>query len=246
MLRVSVHAGPLAATSRYNCLAWVDIGYEKLKAIADYKTVLFQRGVGATMPAPIYGYPRWSATLWDLTARAIALGLRTEPECLTEEVPQVSRTKKRCAFASQVCAVIEHVPASGLRRRTLATADIEQVGRSRGTYVARFEEHTMAKHVTEPFDFRPDHLSAAELLLHACLVRLTGKSEMPPRPGVRVPPKIELAGLVHVPIHRLVEPAKTGFVSWLHFNGAPPLEYAGAPLGIAPETLYKRFLDEAI
>ena len=246
MLHVSIHAGPIDAVSRYNRLAWLDIGYEKLAAVADYKTVLFQSGIGATMPAPLYGYPRWSATLWDLTARAIALGLRPDLDCLTEEVPPILRTKKRFAFANQVCAIIEHAPASGQYRKTLAMADITQAGRTRGTYIARFEEHTMARHVSEPFEYRPDYLSAAELLLHACLVRLTGKSELPPRPDLCVPPDLEVNGKAYVAIHRLVEPAKTGFTSWLHYNGAPPLNHAGAPLGIAAESLYTRFLKEAI
>jgi len=112
MLKVSIHAGPSEAVSRFNLLGWLDIGYEKLAPVADYKTFLFQSGVGASLPTSIYAYPRWSASLWDLTARAIALGLRTELDCLTEEVPTVQREGKAFAFAKQICALIEHVPPS--------------------------------------------------------------------------------------------------------------------------------------
>jgi hypothetical protein len=40
MLRVSIHAGPLATISRFNRLDWLDIGYQQLEANADYKIVL--------------------------------------------------------------------------------------------------------------------------------------------------------------------------------------------------------------
>lgn len=45
MLKVSVHAGPLASASRFNLVAWVDIGYERLEPVADYKTVLYQGAI---------------------------------------------------------------------------------------------------------------------------------------------------------------------------------------------------------
>ncbi len=247
MLKVSIHAGALATATRFNLLAWLDIGYEKLAPVATYKTILFQNGVGATPPTAIYDYPRWSASLWDLVARAIALGLRSDVDCLTEEVPTVTISRKRGAFARQVSALIEHVPTTGSeRRRTLGSVDIVQAGRTRGTYIARFEEHTMGRHVTEPFAFRPDYLRPAELLLHACLIRLAGKPELPVRPSLCVPTPVEVDGRRYVPIHRLVEPARTGFVTWLHHSGKPPAEHQGAPQGIAPESLYLKFLSEAV
>lgn len=245
MLRVSIHAGPLAEASRYNLLAWLDIGYEKLAPIADYKGVLFQSGLGATPPYALASYPRWSASLWDLTARAIALGLNFEEP--SETVPEVTHPRKGCAFASEISALIEHLPGGQtIRRRTLASASIRQVGRRRGSYEAHFDEHTMKRHSTEPFLFTPEVMRPAELLLHACLVRLTGTQEMPARPGLCVPKPIEFEGLSYVPIHGLVEPARTGFRNWLHEWSEPPLEHEGAPLGIAPEPLYVKFLQSAI
>jgi hypothetical protein len=246
MLRLSIHAVALDTASRFNLLAWLDIGYDKLEPIADYKTMLYQAGVGAMLPAPIYNYPRWSASLWNLTARALALGLREDPENITEEVPPFVATDKRFAFADQMCALIEHLPTAGNRhRRTLSSAEIKQVGRKRGHYVATFDEHTMKLRVTAPFMFRPAHLQAAELVLHACLIHLNGKPEMPPRPALCVPPPLKLNGQRFVQIHQLVEPARTGFVTWLYHNDAAPLEHKTAPLGVAPESLYVRFLKEA-
>jgi hypothetical protein len=125
MLRVSIHAGPMADISRYNLLAWLDIGYEKLAPIADYKVVLFQSGLGATPPYTLENYPRWSASLWDLTARAIALGLNADER--SETVPDVTHPRKGCAFASEISALIEHLPGGqSIRRRTLASASIRR------------------------------------------------------------------------------------------------------------------------
>jgi len=53
MLRVTIHAGGLNTATRFTQRAWLDIGYEKLAPVADYKTVLFQSGFGASVPAPI-------------------------------------------------------------------------------------------------------------------------------------------------------------------------------------------------
>jgi hypothetical protein len=75
MLRVSIHAGPLAKISRSNRLDWLDIGYQKLAPAADYKIVLFKIGEGALPPVGLPSYPRWSASLWDLAARSIARSL---------------------------------------------------------------------------------------------------------------------------------------------------------------------------
>lgn len=63
MLRVNIHAGPLSKIYRYNLVAWLDIAYEKLAPIANYKTILFEAGHGATLPVPLENYPRWSAKL---------------------------------------------------------------------------------------------------------------------------------------------------------------------------------------
>lgn len=247
MLRVSIHAGPLKQVSRYNLVAWLDIAYEKLEPIANYKTVLFESGIGATMPIPLNSYPRWSASLWDLIARALALGLSPDQDNPVETVQEVVPGDKYFAFANQVCALIEHHPAAGADyRKTLGSVEIAQVGRSRGKYVARFDEHTLPRLVTDPFEFAPAYLRLPELLLHACLVRLTGTKVMPPRPALCVPVPIVKDGLNYVALHDLVEPARTGFAGWLHKFSEPPVEHESAPLGIAPETLYVKFLTEAV
>lgn len=246
MLKVSIHAGPLKNISPFNALGWVEIAYERLQPIADYKTMLYEKGVGAQPQTSVYTYPRWSASLWDLTARALALGLREDQDCLNEEVPPVV-VKKPFAFASEICAVIEHTPPAGEQhRRQLATASISQVGRKRGTYVATFDEHTATTKTTAPFTFHPAQMRPAELLLHACLYHLSGACTLPPRPGLCIPNPILDNGEKYVPIHRLVEPARTGFTRWLFHIGIPPVEHGSAALGMAKEALYVQFLREAV
>ncbi len=50
MLRLTIHAGPLEDVSRFNQLARLDIVYDKLSPLADYKVVLLERN--RDVPAP--------------------------------------------------------------------------------------------------------------------------------------------------------------------------------------------------
>lgn len=248
MLKVSMHVGPVETASVSNRLAWLDIGYDKLEPIADYKTVLYQNGIGESPQGIVYNYPRWSSSLWDLTARALALGLRPDPECIDVVVPPLVQTRKRFAFIGKMCALIEHFPGAGEgNRRTLASATVNQVKRQRGRYIARFEEHATAGAVsTEEFAFTPDTLRASELILHACLMRLTGRPEIPVKPVLCAPPSVLHDGEECVTIRSLSEPARTGFTSWLTRRGSPPAEMQGERLGVAPAALYVTFLRTAV
>ncbi len=246
MLHISIHAGPLKDATRFNAIAWVDIVYGRLDVIADYKTVLFQNGLGASPVAPIYTYPRWSASLWDLIARALALGLRTDVDVLNYEVPEVTLTRKLCAFASRISVLVEHTATRSKARKTLASAEITQHKQVRGTYVARFEEHGQKYAVLEPFSYQPDFFRPAELLLHACLMRLSGKLEFPPVPSLCLPDILRIAGKDHISVNRLVEPARTGFTSWLRQKSKALIPDANGKPTLARASLYQRFLKEAI
>lgn len=246
MLHVSIHAGPLKDATRFNAIAWVDIAYGKLDVIADYRTVLFQNGFGAAPPAPIYRYPRWSASLWDLIARALALGLRTDVDVLNYEIPEVILTRKLCAFASQISVLVEHTATRSKARKTLASAEITQHMKVRGAYVARFEEHGQKHAILEPFRFQPDFFRPAELLLHACLMRLSGKLKFPPVPSLCLPDRLRIADKDHISITRLVEPARTGFTSWLRQKSKTLIRDSDGKPTLARASLYQRFLKEAI
>ncbi|MCL4761232.1 MAG: hypothetical protein KJ018_05505 [Burkholderiales bacterium] len=137
MLRLTIHAGPLKSTSRFNLVAALDVGYEKLAPVADYKATLFVAGVGVTSPVMLRGYARWSASLWDLLARALALTLSPDAARPIEEVPPVAPGGKRSAFATGLSGLIEHLPGGDeLRRTTLGTVAVEQAKR-RCTYRKR-------------------------------------------------------------------------------------------------------------
>jgi hypothetical protein len=241
MLRVSLHLGALDDASRFSRVALLDIGYAKLAALASYHCVLSERGLADSPVRIISQYPRWSSTLWDLVARAMALCLQEEP---VEQIPAV-QPGKHVAYASQVSALIEHLPGGqSAGRRTLATANIKREGR-RGQYVARFEEHTM-KPVAVRFAFTPAYLRLPELLLHASAHRVFGEARLGPRPALCIPDAVLSHGTACVPIHRLVEPARTGFLRWLETDSDGILEHPGAPMGVAPASLYSTFLQEAI
>lgn len=246
MLRVSIHAGPLEGISRFNRTDWVDIGYEQLRAVADYKVVLFSVGEGATPPRPLLGYPRWSASLWDLTARAIALGLSPDSEKPVEAVQPVEAGKHK-AFADALSAVIEHYPSTGNGGRRLAAMEIVQHRRTRGMYRARVDEDLHPSMSTVPFHFAPAFLRPAELVMRAALVRLTGVHlALPPRPSLKLPAPDVVDGKPYIAIHRLAEPARTGFERWLHRFSEPPTEMKDAPKGLAPETMFAKFLEECV
>lgn len=193
-------------------------------------------------------YPRWSSSLWDLTARALALCLSPEANPTEDTVPPYEPGTKHVAFATALSALIEHYPGgSELHRRTLASAEILKLPRKRGVYQARFEEDASPKRQTVPFTYAPSWFCPAQLLMRAALVQLTGQQEaMPPRPALAVPTPIVENGVTFVPVHRLPEPARTGFLRWLGRNSEPPMEHKDAPLGIVPETIYAAFLRKAI
>ena len=79
MLRVSIHSALPSQATRFNRTDWLDIGYQTLESHAEYKIVLFEAGIGAREPVCLRAYPRWSSSLWDLVARAIALAYWQAP-----------------------------------------------------------------------------------------------------------------------------------------------------------------------
>jgi hypothetical protein len=246
MLRLSVHAGPLETVSRFNRTDWLDIGYEKLQAVADYKVVLFQSGVGGIPEHEISKYPRWSASLWDLAARAMALCLYPDVFQPQEEVWPVEKAQKRPAYAPAVTGVLEHFPALGAPGgRRLASIEVVRHKKPREVYRALVHEDLQTSRSTLPFVFAPKFFRPVELVMRAALMRLTGDTEkLPPRPPLLLPPTHEIGGVRYIEIRRLAEPARTGFERWLFHGGAKTV--MGAPEGFAPEALFAKFIAEAI
>jgi hypothetical protein len=249
MLRVSIHAGPLATISRFNRLDWLDIGYQQLKANADYKIVLFKIGEGALAPVILPGYPRWSASLWDLVARAIARALfRAEnANSLQEVVPPAQCVKKKRAFAEVMSAVIQHMPNAGPAVHRLGAMQIDEHKSSRCVYQAHIEEDLRPDRKTEEFYFAPSFLQPSELVLRALLFWLSGSLDvMPPRPVLSSPKGKIIDGKQYLLIHQLKEPARTGLVRWLYHQRRPPTPTAAAPEGLVDYETFYEFLGKAV
>jgi hypothetical protein len=136
MLRVSIHAGPWQEASVYNRLDWLDIGYHRLKARADYKIVLFKVGEDAMPPVILKSYPRWSESMWDLVAHSIALTLKkypTPPEVgLSEKI-----FAKRSATIESMTAMVSHFPNGGVGARHVGRLEIDLIAGTRCTYLAK-------------------------------------------------------------------------------------------------------------
>ncbi len=247
MLRVSIHAGPLAAVSRFNRIDWVDIGYERLDALADYKVAHFSIDQGAASPVLLRNYPRWSSSLWDLVARAIAKALSPTPEARDDVAPPMEAPKPGAAFADAVSAVIEHAPLAGRPGRRLGAMEVLRHPRTRAIYRARVDEDLQPSLSTLPFAFAPRVLCPAELVMRAAMMRVSGQAvAMPPRPALCLPTPRLVDGKPYVAVRQLPEPARTGFLRWLHHHSEAPRQMKDAPDGLAPEAMFTLFLQKAV
>jgi len=247
MLRVSIHAGPVRTMSRFNRLDWLDVGYNELGPLATYKVVLFKIGEGAVPPVLLPSYPRWSSSLWDLAARAIARSLYPEARNPEESVPSAELAPKRPAFAETISAAIEHIPNSGVAVSRLASMQIDEDKKARCVYRAHIDEDLQTTKKTEDFAFAPKFLRPAELVMRALLFSMTGDIDaMPPRPALNIPNTCELDGQPYVAIHKLIEPARTGLLRWLAQHRRAPVAHPTAPEGLAHWDLFQEFLSQAI
>src|ERR1700679_2112033 len=154
MLHVSIHAGPLKEACGANRLDWLAIGTPRLGRGADYRVALFQVGRGPAPIVEIFNYPRWSASAWDLVARAIALGISAtegEPvERLTLLVPPMQApvktpgrkrpTPPKFADAESLCALMYHQGTEGTADRQVASMQITRQKKIRGLYKATVRE----------------------------------------------------------------------------------------------------------
>ena len=231
MLKVTIHSGVLATRSAGNQLAVLDIAYAKQEALADYLVALSLRGVGEVAPDRLSSYPRWSASLWDLTARALTRVLYRADQATSSGVPD-----RRCAYATRICAVIERATLHE-RGVELATAEITQTAGQRGVYTVHLDEDIMGRH-TASFSYGLKALNPADLLLRSLCWSLYGTDVLGPRPALVLPPVIRVEGVERFHIEALAEPAKTGFLR--HMGANFPTTHAPDPLPKAED--YVRFL----
>lgn len=203
MLKVFIHTGTLETRNANNILATLDIGYAKRAHLADYVVAMFIKGVGEVEPGAIIGYPRWSASLWDLVARALTCILYR-----SDTAPPDTYVDKRCAYATRMCVSVQR-STMGDEGWELATAEITQ-GDKRGFYTVHLDEDILGRR-SATFSYGKKSLQHADLVLRAICWALYGQSMLGKRPALTLPPSISIDGVDRFDIEALAEPAKTGF-----------------------------------
>lgn len=234
MLTATIHAGAPTAACEANALGWLQIAQKARGAIVDFKALMFVRGLGALEQSLVPEYARWSGSLLDLAARAIAVSVER-----IEALP-VPPLERRCAYARRMCMLVEHQGMHGPRvRPRLATLDIEMT--KRGVYEVRVEEDILGARTAGDLVYRPVRLNAWLLAAYACSAALHGATTLPPRPALKLPPTVTTDdGTTCIDFAALQEPMRTGFHRWLFANGQT------AEPTLVPEETLARFLQVAI
>ena len=230
MLKVTIHAGALRDRTLNNQLAVLDIAYAKREALADYLLAFSARGRGEVAPQVLASYPRWSASLWDLTARALTRVLYQ-----ADQAPPAGKPDRRCAYATRICAAIEQ-QTLGERGVELATVEISRDPKQRGAYTACFDEDILGSRAGA-FQYGKKALEPADLVLRAICWTYYGLDILGPTPALDIPPSMSVNGVEMFHLEALHEPAKTGFLR--HIGKALPLS---KPAALQPAAEYVSFL----
>lgn len=233
MLRVHVHTGLLRERNAGNVVAVIDIGYVKKAALADYMVGMTRKGQGEVEPGFVRQYPRWSASLWDLVARAI-----TQLLYRSDGAPAVDKPDRRCAYATKLCAVIERLSPDN-QAVVLGKAEMLQVGQRRGVYQVRLEEDIHGEHTGE-LVYGTKRLDLVDLLLRGICQALYAQDVPGAWPSLILPATVLIHGEQRFHVQALDEPARTGFERWRGINF--PMTAAPEPLARADD--YVKFLME--
>lgn len=207
MLHVTVHIGGLQDRSLHNQLLSLDIAYDKLEPLATYMLAMLARQ-GSEMVGHLRDYPRWSGSLWDLVARAIAQVLYP-----SQAVPPSAKPDRRCAYAQRICVAVEAEELSG-RGRLLANAEIAQIEGQRGFYRAVLSEDILGERSAE-FAYGSKRMEYADFVMRAICWALFGQDTLGPRPKLLLPQTITVDGVDCFDVQGLAEPARTGFMRYL-------------------------------
>lgn len=234
MIRVVMFTGDLANRNPGKQLAVLDVAYAKKGHLSNYLVAMSLRGVGEVAPDFVVNYPRWSASLWDLTARALTRILYR-----ADQAPGLAEPDRRCAYATQVCAIIEKATLTE-RGVELGTVEIAQKSGLRGHYTASFTEDIMGAREAH-FQYGLKSLNPADLLLRAICWALYDQDTLGPRPKLMIPPTLQLDGADHFHLESLAEPAKTGFLRYMGDRSSA--DKVMSPMPAAKD--YVRFLMES-
>jgi hypothetical protein len=243
MLKISLHFATPSGASAENVLGRLDIGYAKLDAKADYKVVMFSSGKGDHSPAKVKEYPRWSASVWDLVARAICQSLHA-----AEVIPKTDPMRfGKCAFIDDLTAIIEHWPDGlDVRRSTIGTAHIH-MNRRRGHYTAMFETDFQGQQAAgEDFWYKPKVMNPWDLLVNAYAWTAHQSFELPARPKLYKPIPFPAGNRSLVSLDTVNEPAYSGILKWLHKRGLPTLTSDLVDGPCVSEVHFVEFLRKAV
>lgn len=241
MLKVTLHHGPPKRADRHNILGRLDLAYETLDSRANYKARMFTTGVGEQPEVRIKKYPRWSASIWDLVARAACLSLQGE-----ESIPDLGLTRRRGAFIEDLTAVVEHWPdGEDFRRNTIAEAHVRMRNR-RCHYTATFEDDLAGRRESSVFSHAPEGLTHWDLLARAWAWTCLESFALPPRPELCAPLPFESNGRSLVALETTPEPARTGISRWLLKQGLSPLHSDLVTGPCVTEDQFINFLKTAI
>jgi hypothetical protein len=225
VIRVHLHHGPVSKRSPGNRLATVDIAYARQGAFSDYMVAATIDGLGEVAPDTVKDYPRWSGSLWDLTARAITRVLYRD-----DNAPPLLKPDRRCAYANQLSAIIERATLAS-QGVELGRANIVQDSGTRGLYTATFEEDILGTRSAQ-FEYGLKSLQPLDLLLRAICFAYFGQDTLAARPKLILPPTMRLDGNEVFDVAALAEPARTGFLR--------QRETGDGPMALADD--YARFL----
>lgn len=204
MLKLTIHRGTLAERDPSNLYGTLDAGESQRDALSNYIVALNIRGKGELPPGKVSNYPRWSGSLWDLVARGITSVLYQ-----SDVAPPPPPVDRRCAYTTQMCAVIQSMTMDGAGRE-LGTLEILQPGRTRGEYEAVFQEDILgAKRAC--FLYGSKVLSPADLVLRAICYGLWNSNVLGPRHPLVLPVTMQINGEDRFDLESLPEPTRTGF-----------------------------------
>ena len=199
MLKVYIHSGTLDTRCVGNQLAVLDIAYANRALLSDYLVAL-----GEVAPDMVLAYPRWSASLWDLIARALTRILYR-----ADQPPPTGQVDRRCAYATKLCIVVERATMDD-QGMVLATGEIVQMEGKRGHYVVNLEEDILGRY-SATFTYGKKTLQHTDLVLRALCWALYQRDTIGKRPALLVPPTMKVDGVDRFHIDALPQPARAGF-----------------------------------
>ncbi len=242
MFKVTLHSGVVKDATLHNLLGRLDFGYEKLAAVATYKSELFVCGVGSLGLRHLENYPRWSASIWDLIARLVTVGLYTH-----EKLPAIpSGPRDKGAYVRNMCAIVEHwADGEETRRARVATAQLSR-GIRHCDYACELFDDLTGTRTSQQFRHAPEVLQPWDLLVRGVCWAEAGHSSLPERPPLRVPPVFEEDGVESISMGKLCVQARVGLGNWLARQGLKPRLPLGQGSATVPAKVFTQFLESVL